>query len=265
MARNREGQQAARISHSEGARHNSACVACKRRGLGHRPPVLDVHVRGPRCRRLRIRLLWLRLWRIARGGEYLRFKSALLLVDGFKLKPERDIVLYGKSIGLPNIVPCKQVPRARRHDRLRSRLRLGALFLSTAWAMDAFFHNIGRLASNKSPVQIVHGTHDEVVAFSTDRTCMPRLKHHPLPPAWIDGARNNETVHSVAYMRLSRSPAPTATPPNDLPPVALVVRLDTRTLVVTPQEVGRTSFLVKNETSGAGGWGGGIEGASGAN
>ena len=42
------------------------------------------------------------------------------------------------------------------------------LFPTTkVYVMDMlYFHNIGRLASNKSPVQVVHGTHDEVIPFS---------------------------------------------------------------------------------------------------
>ena len=92
--------------------------------------------------------------------------------------------------------------------------------------MDAIvFHNIGRLASNKSPCQIVHGTHDEVVAFSNGQDLHAACgKNHPLPPAWIDGATHNnlETVHSVAYLRAFRAFLKhlLGTPPNDPPPKA---------------------------------------------
>jgi len=139
-------------------------------------------------------------------------KAALqLLVDGFKLKPERDIVLYGKSIGT-----CPTCYLAGRHRfrgvMLISGLASGSrvLFPTTKFSpMDMlYFNNIGRLAHSKSPTQVVHGTHDEVIPFSNGHDLHAACsKYHPLPPAWIDGATHNnlETVHSVAYMRAFRA------------------------------------------------------------
>jgi len=145
-----------------------------------------------------------------------------LLVDGFKLKPERDIVLYGKSIG--SCPTCHLASRTRvRGVMVVSGLASGSrvLFPTTqVWVMDAlYFHNIGRLHSSKSPVQVVHGTHDEVIPFSNGQDLHAAAsKYHPLPPAWIDGATHNnlETVHSVAYMRAFRAFLKhlLATPPN---------------------------------------------------
>ena len=161
-----------------------------------------------------------------------------LLVDGFKLKPERDIILYGKSIG--SCPTCHLASRTRvRGVVIVSGLASGSrvLFPTTkVYLMDMlYFHNIGRLSSNKSPVQVVHGTHDEVIPFSNGQdlhvACAKAHEHaafeltsrargdpelhramcvsqnHPLPPAWIDGATHNnlETVHSVAYMRAFRA------------------------------------------------------------
>jgi len=134
-----------------------------------------------------------------------------LLIDGFKLKPERDIVLYGKSIGT-----CPTSYLASR-NRVRgvmlvSGLASGSrvLFPTTKfYPMDMlYFNNIGRLATSKSPTQVVHGTHDEVIPFSNGSDLhQAAAKYHPLPPAWIDGATHNnlETVHSVAYMRAFRA------------------------------------------------------------
>ena len=134
-----------------------------------------------------------------------------LLTEGFKLKPERDIVLYGKSLG-----SCPTCHLASRH-RVRgvivvSGLASGSrvLFPTTKVAlMDMlYFNNIGRLGSNKSPVQIVHGTRDEVIPFSNGQDLhAAAAKQHPLPPAWIDGATHNnlETVHSLSYMRAFRA------------------------------------------------------------
>jgi pimeloyl-ACP methyl ester carboxylesterase len=148
-----------------------------------------------------------------------------LLVDGFKLKPERDIILYGKSIG--SCPTCHLASRARvRGVMIVSGLASGSrvLFPTTkVYLMDMlYFHNIGRLASNKSPVQVVHGTHDEVIPFSNGQDLHAASgKNHPLPPAWIDGATHNnlETVHSVAYMRAFRAFIKhlLATAPNEAP------------------------------------------------
>jgi len=149
-----------------------------------------------------------------------------LLVDGFKLKPERDIVLYGKSIG--SCPTCHLASRARfRGVMVVSGLASGSrvLFPTTkVYLMDMlYFHNIGRLRESKSPVQVVHGTHDEVIPFSNGQDLHTACgKYHPLPPAWIDGATHNnlETVHSVAYMRAFRAFLKhlLATPPNSPPP-----------------------------------------------
>ena len=113
-----------------------------------------------------------------------------LLVEGFKLKPERDIVLYGKSIG-----SCPTCYLAGRHAVrgviLCTPLASGSRVLfpqHKIFVMDMlFFNNLGRLGSCKSPVQIIHGTRDEIVPFSngTDlHECVK--KYHPLPPTWRD-------------------------------------------------------------------------------
>lgn len=134
-----------------------------------------------------------------------------LLVEGFGLKPELNIVLYGKSIG-----SCPTAYLASQH-RVRgvvivSGLASGARVLFPTWktylADAVAFNNIGRLSSNKSPVQIIHGTHDETVSFSNGSDLHAACnKHHPLPPAWIDGATHNnlELVHSGDYLRALRA------------------------------------------------------------
>jgi len=154
-------------------------------------------------------------------------KAALsLLVDGFKLKPERDIVLYGKSLGSCPTSYLASKTRVR-GVVIVSGLASGArvLFPTTKVAlMDMlYFNNVGRLSSSRSSTQIIHGTHDEVIPFSNGsdlhHACQ---KYHPLPPAWIDGATHNnlETVHSTAYMRAFRSFLQhlIANPPSDTPP-----------------------------------------------
>jgi fermentation-respiration switch protein FrsA (DUF1100 family) len=129
------------------------------------------------------------------------------LVDGFKLKPERDIVLFGKSLG--SCPSCHLAAKQKfRGVVIVSGLASGArvLFPTTKlYVTDAlYFHNIGRLATSKSPVQLMHGTMDEVIAFSNGTDLHAACAaYHPLPPAWIDGATHNnlESAHSEAYLR----------------------------------------------------------------
>lgn len=93
-----------------------------------------------------------------------------LLRDGFKLKPERDVVVYGKSLG-----SCPTSYLASKHlvrgviivCGLASGARV--LFPQTKlWPVDAlYFNNLGHLGANKSPVQLIHGTADDVVPFSS--------------------------------------------------------------------------------------------------
>ncbi len=124
-----------------------------------------------------------------------------LLTDGFKLKPERDIVLYGKSLGSCPTCYLASTNRVR-GVVIVSGLASGArvLFPNTkVFLMDMlYFHNIGKLSSCKSATQIIHGTRDEVVPFSNGADLHDACRrHHPLPPCWIDGAMHNnlETVY----------------------------------------------------------------------
>jgi pimeloyl-ACP methyl ester carboxylesterase len=163
-----------------------------------------------------------------------------LLVDGFKLVPERDIVLYGKSIG--SCPTCHLASRNRvRGVIVASGLASGSrvLFPTTkVYVMDVsepepavvspmrlgcprdrlfalarfaprqmlYFPNIHRLSTNRSPVQVIHGTHDEVIPFSSGQDLHTACgKHHPLPPGWIDGATHND-IETVPPRRCLASP-----------------------------------------------------------
>jgi len=128
------------------------------------------------------------------------------LRDGFKLKPERDIVLYGKSLGS---CPTSHLASrcAVRGVIIVSGLASGArvLFPTTkVYLTDAmFFNNVGRLATNTSPVQLIHGTQDEVIPFSNGQDLHAACNgRHPLEPAWIGGATHNnlETMHSESFL-----------------------------------------------------------------
>jgi len=139
---------------------------------------------------------------------YADARAALaLLRDGFKLRPERDIVLYGKSIG--SCPTCYLASRNLvRGVIVVSGLASGArvVFPTTkAWLLDAYcFNNLSCLSSNKSPVQLIHGTKDETVPFSAGEDLHAVCKaHHPLPPAWISGAMHNnlESAYQDQYLR----------------------------------------------------------------
>ena len=96
-----------------------------------------------------------------------------LLVDGFKLKPERDIVLYGKSIG--SCPTCHLAARARfRGVMVVSGLASGSrvLFPTTkVYLMDMlYFHNIGWVPSPQpAPAAL-----DELLALDHEHDHDPR-------------------------------------------------------------------------------------------
>jgi len=131
-----------------------------------------------------------------------------ILVDGFGLKPERDIVVFGKSLG-----SCPTCYLAGKHAFrgvvVCSGLASGArvLFPETrVWALDAqFFNNLGSLASCKSPTQLVHGDCDETIPFSNAQDLYAVCRaHHPLPPGWITGGSHNdiESRHRDAFLTI---------------------------------------------------------------
>ena len=60
-----------------------------------------------------------------------------------------------------------------------------------------------RLALGSSPVQLIHGTQDEVIPFSNGLDLHTASKgFHPLEPAWVEGATHNnlETMHSDTFL-----------------------------------------------------------------
>ena len=129
-----------------------------------------------------------------------------MLRDGFGLVPERDVVLYGKSIG-----SCPTSYLAARHlfrgVIIVSGLASGARVLfpdKKNWLMDAVaFNNLGSMRWNRSPVQIIHGDQDQTVPSESGKDLYSVCRsHHPLPPAWIQGANHNdvETTFSDQFV-----------------------------------------------------------------
>lgn len=114
------------------------------------------------------------------------------------LLPQRDIVLYGKSIG-----SCPTLHLARHHAVrgviLVSGLASGARTLSRTFGglADGLqmlpFNNLARLKRVRhTPVQLIHGTLDELVSIEDARLMYAICKeHHPLEPCWIDGGAHN--------------------------------------------------------------------------
>ena len=115
------------------------------------------------------------------------------------LLPSRDIVLYGKSIGS---VPTLHLARyhAVRGVILVSGLASGARTLSPKFGGFAdgletlAFNNLARLKRVRgTPVQLIHGTLDEIVSIEDARLMHATCKaHHPLEPCWIEGGRHND-------------------------------------------------------------------------
>ena len=111
----------------------------------------------------------------------------------------RDIVLYGKSIGS---VPTLHLARyhAVRGVILVSGLASGARTLSPKFGGFAdgletlAFNNLARLKRVRgTPVQLIHGTLDEIVSIEDARLMHATCKaHHPLEPCWIEGGRHND-------------------------------------------------------------------------
>ena len=155
------------------------------------------------------------------------------------LVPERDIVLYGKSIG-----SCAACYLASRHTfrgiilvsplasgaRLVSSGNLTAKLADAATVVASPFDNLSKLAKSAAPVQLLHGTEDEAIPVRHAKALFDRCAArglHPLPPAWIEGATHNgiETQFAdahfqcvTAFLRLlkerggeaARAPAPAA-------------------------------------------------------
>ena len=85
-----------------------------------------------------------------------------------------------------------------------------------------FFNNVGRLATNTSPVQLIHGTQDEVIPFSNGLDLLAASHgRHPLEPAWVEGATHNnlETMHSEHFLSTLKAFLShlLATPPAEVP------------------------------------------------
>ena len=117
------------------------------------------------------------------------------LTDTVELEPERDIVLYGKSLG--SCPTCLHLASERtfRGVVIVSGLASGARTLSSKFGgiADSFaFNNMAKLASNRSPVQLIHGKLDDVIVIKDAHllysTCQAQ---HPLEPCWIDSAMHN--------------------------------------------------------------------------
>ena len=118
--------------------------------------------------------------------------------DELGLLPQRDIVLYGKSVG-----SCPTLHLARHHAVrgviLVSGLASGARTLSPTFGglADGLqmlpFNNLARLKRVRgTPVQLIHGTLDELVSIEDARLMYTICKnYHPLEPCWIDGGAHN--------------------------------------------------------------------------
>ena len=133
------------------------------------------------------------------------------MTESLGLVASRDIVLYGKSIGS---VPTLHLAglHAVRGIILVSGVASGSRAVSPTFGRVAdslAFNNLARLKKNRSvtPVQLIHGTLDEVVQVKDARVMHATCKaQHPLEPCWIDGGGHNgiETEFADQYTKAVR-------------------------------------------------------------
>ena len=125
--------------------------------------------------------------------------------ETLRLVPERDIVLYGKSIGsVPTLSLATN--QAFRGIILVSGVASGARTMSSTFGRCAdrlAFNNLARLRKVRvTPVQLVHGKLDAVVAIADALAMYDVCKaHHPLAPSWIDDGEHNgiETTNAQEH------------------------------------------------------------------
>ena len=127
--------------------------------------------------------------------------------ENLGLQPACDVVLYGKSIGS---VPALHLAcnHAVRGVILVSGLVSGARTLSPKFGAIAdgletvAFNNIARLKRVRdTPMQLIHGTLDEVVSIKDAKFMHTTCKaHHPLEPCWIDGGKHNDIMAEAEFL-----------------------------------------------------------------
>ena len=116
-----------------------------------------------------------------------------------------DIILYGQSIGsVPTIDLAAKYHTAGviLHSPLLSGWRV--LFpTSERYVCCDPFRNIDKIDRVHSPVLVIHGREDEVVAFNHGEELYRRCIN-PVDPLWIAGAGHNDIeIHTVYLRRLT--------------------------------------------------------------
>lgn len=108
------------------------------------------------------------------------------LLKRYDLKAE-NVILYGQSIGTACAVDLAvkfESAGIILHSPLMSGIRL--LFpVKRTWICDAF-PIIDKVAKIKNPTLVIHGTHDEIIAFSHGMAIYDQLQN-PVEPLWIKG------------------------------------------------------------------------------
>merc|ERR1712079_947792 len=116
------------------------------------------------------------------------------------ISPE-NIILYGQSIGTVPTVDLAsryEVGAVILHSPLMSGMRVAFPQTKRTWFFDAF-PSIDKVPRVTSPVLVIHGTEDEVIAFSHGLAIYERCPR-AVEPLWVEGAGHNDVELYNQYL-----------------------------------------------------------------
>lgn len=119
------------------------------------------------------------------------------LCPGDRLKPPSPPrAVYGKSLGtapsvdLATTAKCMGVILV---SPLASGARVVFPNVKNSLLDKVFCPSVAKIGRIKAPINIIHGTNDEVIHMSNGKSLYEACKvNHPLPPVWVDGAGHND-------------------------------------------------------------------------
>ena len=118
-----------------------------------------------------------------------------------------QIILYGKSLGTaPSIDLASRVSSMGLIlvSPLASGARVVFPNMKNGLLDKVFCPSVAKIPKVKAPINIFHGTNDEVIHISNGQSlyeaCRP---NHPLPAVWVDGAGHNdiESRYHVTFLK----------------------------------------------------------------
>uniref|UniRef100_A0A1B6DNQ5 Serine aminopeptidase S33 domain-containing protein n=1 Tax=Clastoptera arizonana TaxID=38151 RepID=A0A1B6DNQ5_9HEMI len=121
------------------------------------------------------------------------------MLDRYGLS-DRDVVLYGRSIGsVPTVDLASKTAVAGvvLESGLCSACRV--IFKDPASCCDSSFNTIDKVPKVTSPVLVIHGTEDEVIDFSHGLAIYERCPR-AVEPLWVEGAGHNDVELYTQYL-----------------------------------------------------------------